>query len=271
MAEITQPSSFRIQDGTAGDTDQLVFVLDRQARMPGVQRLRAWAREALRPVPGERAVDIGSGTGEELQALGTLVGPRGAAIGVEPNPGLRAEATRRAADFGSAARFVDGEAYALPFEDSTVDIVRCERVFQHLDHPQRAAAEIARVLRSGGRAMVIDTDWATTIVHPGDPAVLDALARFALGRFPNPFAGRRIAGQLTAAGLEVTDRGSQALIQDASALEGLLPTMTTLAVTEGVITQAQRDQLHADLNAGAARGDFHFSVTMFAVLATKIT
>jgi hypothetical protein len=36
-----------------------------------------------------------------------------------------------------------------------------------------------------------------------------------------------------------------------------------------VLTETQLDQLRADLEAGVARGDFHFSVTMFGVLATK--
>jgi len=266
---MSQVPSFRVQNGVAGDAEQLALVLDRQATAPGVQRLRAWAREALRPLPGERVVDVGSGTGDELQALGTLVGPSGSAVGVEPNPGLRAEASRRAGESGSAARFVAGDAYALPFDESTVDVMRCERVFQHLDHPERAAAEIARVLRPGGRVALIDSDWGTAIMHPGDPAVIDAMARFLLDRYPNPYSGRRLAGQLSAAGLEITDRGSQALIQTPESFDAMMRTMTTLAVTAGAISEAQRDQLHADLEDGASRGDFHFSATMFGVLATK--
>ncbi|HEV2783127.1 MAG TPA: methyltransferase domain-containing protein, partial [Actinophytocola sp.] len=219
--------------------------------------------------PGERAADIGSGTGDELQALAAAVLPGGEAIGVEPNAGLRAEAARRATEAGSAATFVDGDAYALPFPDASVDVARCERVWQHLDHPERAAIEIARVLRSGGRVALIDTDWATAIIHPGDPEVLERLHRFWLSRFPNPLSGRRLTGQLTAAGLVVDDLGSQALIQDARAIDTIMTMSTDLALAEGVITEPERDNLVADLRAGASRGDFHFSVTMFGVLAHK--
>jgi SAM-dependent methyltransferase len=247
----------------------LITVLDIQAMMPGVRRLRAWAREVLAPKPGERAVDVGSGTGDELQLLAVAVGPSGEAIGVEPNPALLAESIKRAKESGSPARFVPGDAYELPIDESTVDMVRCERVWQHLDEPRRAAAEVARVLRPGGRALVIDTDWATTIMHPGAPEVVEAMRRMWLGRFPNPFSGRKLAGQLTAAGLRVDDIGSQALIQDPRAIDTMLATMTATATDQNFITDAQRDQLIADLRAGAASGDFHFSVTMFAVLASK--
>ncbi|MFL6144181.1 MAG: methyltransferase domain-containing protein [Labedaea sp.] len=90
---------------------------------------------------------------------------------------------RRSARAGSTARFVDGDVRALPFDDSTVDLVCCELVFQHLDDPDRVAAEIARMLRPGGRVMV--SDWST-MTRPGEAATVDAVRRFWLGRFPRP-------------------------------------------------------------------------------------
>jgi ubiquinone/menaquinone biosynthesis C-methylase UbiE len=262
---MSQPGNFRIQDGVEGDSSRLITVLDLMSAASGVVRLRAWARDALDVRPGERMVDIGCGIGDELIAFAELVGPQGEAIGIEPNPGIRAEAARRAETVGSIARFIDGEAYRLPFDDSTVDVVRCERVWQHIDEPARAAREITRVLRPGGRAVVIDTDWATVIVHPGDPAVVDAVRDYWVSRFANPFSGRHIRGHLAAAGLTFGDIASQALIMDHTAIADLTAQLTT-AVTDGALIETQLDQLRADLEAGIARGDFHFSVTMFGVL-----
>jgi ubiquinone/menaquinone biosynthesis C-methylase UbiE len=267
MSEVTQPVAFRVEDGAEQDFQQLITVLDMQAALAGVWRMRAWGLEVLDPRPGSCAIDIGSGTGSEVLAMADLVGPTGDAIGVEPNSGLRAEAARRAA--GSTARFVDGSAHSLPFADSTVDIVRCERVWQHLDQPALAAMEIARVLRPGGRALVIDTDWATAIAHPGDPSVVAAVHQFWMTRFANPTSGRRLPGLLTAAGLTIADQGSQALLQPPTALAGLVKMTITEATAANAISASHGDQLLADLQAGAALGDFHFSVTMFGVLAVK--
>lgn len=139
------------------DVQRQVAALDTQARVPGVANLRAWTLAALELRAGERALDVGTGTGEQVHALAEGVGARGNAVGVEPNAGLRAEAVRRAA--GTTATFVDGRAETLPFAADSVDAVTCERVFQHLPEPARAATEIARVLRPGGRAVVTDTDW----------------------------------------------------------------------------------------------------------------
>ncbi|SDD19537.1 methyltransferase domain-containing protein [Actinokineospora iranica] len=262
--------SFRSDRIDTTPIDPLVEVLDLQAGLPGIVRLRAWGRQALAAQPGERVLDVGSGTGTETQTLAAAVGPDGDAVGVEPNPAMREVAERRAAQAASSARFVHGEATDLPFPDDTFDAVRSERVFQHLAEPDRAAAEIARVVRPGGRVVLIDTDWATAIMHPGEPAVIRAITETMLANVANPYAGRRLAGWLTAAGLRVTDIGSQALLQGPEVIEGpMVAMLTDRALAAGAITAGQRERLIADLAEGARVGDFHMSVTMFAVLAHR--
>ncbi|MBJ8346133.1 methyltransferase domain-containing protein [Antrihabitans sp. YC2-6] len=270
MTEPSSPLSFRSDEIDEAALDQLVMVLDLQAALPGIQRLRAWAQAALAAAPGEHALDVGSGTGSEVAAFAAAVGPSGDAVGVDPNPGMRLVAERRAAESGAAARYVEGDAYALPFDDGTFDVVRSERVLQHLVDPERAIAEIVRVVKPGGRVMLIDSDWATSIVHPGDPEVIAAIADVMLSRTANPFSGRKLAGQLRVAGMVVDDIGSQALLQPPEFAAGpLIQMIAGEAITRGAITAEQRDRLVADLSEAGERGTFHSSVTMFAVLAHK--
>lgn len=250
--------------------DQLVDVRDLQAALPGIRSLRHWAHEALAPQPGEAALDIGSGTGSEVLTFAERVGADGIAIGVEPDPTMLSAAERRALQTGSSAKFVPGDAYGLPFGNDTFDVALCERVFQHLTAPARAVGEIARVLKPGGRVVIMDSDWGTAIVHPGDRKVVQQVIDTMISSTTNPFSGRKLAGQLTQAGLVVDDIGSHALIQDQRAGAGaLVARVADMAVVRGSITEQQRDQLVADLEAGAASGDIHLSVTIFAVLAHK--
>ncbi len=267
------PTSFRT-DHRPSDAEaelaSLALVLDLQAANPAVRRLRTWARDELAPRDGETAVDVGAGTGEEVQALASSVGPTGRAVGVEPHAGLREEAQRRAA--GTSATYVDGDARALPFEDGSVDVLRCERVWQHLTEAQEAADEVARVLAPGGRAAVLDTDWSTMVGRVGDPEVQRRLNESSWRRMANPFAGRHLRTQLQRAGLAVRpDIGSSALVlpDEVMSKPMMLDMNLRLSVEEGVVTPEEAEAYREAIVEAAGRGEGFMAVTMFAVVADK--
>ena len=198
-----------------------------------------------------------------------MVGPKGA-FGVEPNPSIRAEAEKRATALNVSVQFDAGGAYELPYPDSSFDCVRSERVLQHLDHPERAAAEMVRVLRPRGRLAVIDTDWGTAIIHPSDSDLIARGAAAMLSRFANPLSGRRLRGLLVNAGLPISDEVAATWIQDQDA--AARPPTTFFgaeAVQAGTLTQEQSDALQRGFVEAGQRGEFHLSLTMYGVAAVK--
>ena len=250
----------------------LVMVLDEQATAPAVRRLRDWTLAALAARTGELAVDVGSGTGEDVQAFAGAVGREGRAVGVEPHAGLRSVAVRRAADAGSSAAFVDGDALALPFEDRSVDVLRCERVWQHLEDPAAAAREVARVLAPGGRAAIVDSDWATLLQSHGDPDVLRRLHENTWARMANPFSGRQVRRLLVEAGLTVdADVGSAALIFRTESIGrlGMLQQNVRAAVEAGAVSEAEAEEHLTEVVAAAEAGTLHASVTLLSFVARR--
>jgi arsenite methyltransferase len=105
----------------------------------------------------ETVLDIGCGAGMDLLLAAKKVGPTGKAIGVDMTPSMieRARAGAKAAGL-SHVEVRQGDAEALPVDDSSIDAVISNGVLNLTPDKARAFGEIARVLRPGGRLLLAD-------------------------------------------------------------------------------------------------------------------
>ena len=117
----------------------------------------AWDRILELVLPrhsGLEALDAGCGTGFlsfELAGRGHRV------TGVDFAPGMIAEARRKAAERSVSIRFEEADAEQLPFGPASFDLVISRHVLWTLPHPEAAIDEWKRVLRPGGRLVVVDS------------------------------------------------------------------------------------------------------------------
>jgi SAM-dependent methyltransferase len=114
--------------------------------------------ELVAPRPGERVVDIGAG-----MCPGSVLAARHGAevVAVEPTPFMRL--VSRIRRLGQRARrritVVDGAAERVPMGDATVDALWAVNTMHHWMDADRAIAEMARILRPGGRVVLVDEDF----------------------------------------------------------------------------------------------------------------
>ena len=102
-------------------------------------------------------VDVGSGGGIDSLIAGRMVGPEGRVIGVDMTPAMLERARRAAAESGlTHVEFREGLMEELPVEDGRADVVISNGVLNLTPDKGRALAEMARVLRPGGRLQIGD-------------------------------------------------------------------------------------------------------------------
>ena len=118
------------------------------ARFAGIGNPHAIAR-----VPtGATVLDIGCGAGMDLLLAAIHVGPSGRAIGVDMTEAMCASATAGAAQARlSNVEVREGDATHLPVKSHTIDVVISNGVINLVPQKDQAIAEIARVLKPGGR------------------------------------------------------------------------------------------------------------------------
>ncbi len=120
---------------------------------------RGWRRAAVRlsgAVPGDRVLDCATGTGDLALAFKRAVGPTGEVVGTDFCEEMLAPAPAKARRAGLEVRFEVADALALPYADRSFDVASIAFGIRNVDDPVRCLREMARVVRPGGRVVVLE-------------------------------------------------------------------------------------------------------------------
>ena len=172
------------------DSDYFIDYLETLNSLDTIQSLKKHSYKLMEIKQGNHILDIGCGTGKDAIELAKIVGMSGKIVGIDNSNALISEAKNKAKNMNLPINFKLMNANSLKFPDNTFDACRAERIFQHLDNPQYALAEMIRVSRLGGCIVVIDPDWETLVIDAPNTDLTRRILKFKGPR--NKWCGRQL-------------------------------------------------------------------------------
>jgi SAM-dependent methyltransferase len=237
---------------------------------PEVVEQRARVLELLALRRGERVADLGCGPGLLAQEIAAQVGENGAVECLDFSSSMVALAQRRCASLACVS-VRSGEVSALPYGTGGFDAAVCTQVYEYVPDLAPALRELHRVLRPGGRALVVDTDWESCVWDSSDPARMRHVIDLWDTHCPRPRLPRALAAMLDSAGFRDVQVGVIALINARYSPDTYSYAMIDV-IAEYVTNLLDADEARAwahDLHARGRDGRYFFSLNRYAFTCRK--
>ncbi|MEV6907260.1 methyltransferase domain-containing protein [Amycolatopsis sp. NPDC051071] len=244
------------------ETDSLVALLDRVENLPEAAALRARSYDLLELRPGALAADVGCGAGRAVAEMAE----RGAkAVGVDLSEDMIDVSRRR----WPRLEFRVASANELPFADGEIGGYRADKVLHDLDDPATALGEAHRVLKPGGRIVLLGQDWDTLVIDSDTPAVTRAVVHARADSVPSPRAARQYGNLLRDAGFtEINIEAYTGVFTDDTMLPALSG-ITDAACAAGAISRDQADHWVAEQTERARDGRMFVAIPLFVASAQR--
>lgn len=239
---------------------------------PDVVAQRAATLTELALTPGEHVLDLGCGPGLLAAGMAQAAGPSGHVTGLDLSEPMLMVARNRCQPFGHRISLVRGDGTALPFRAASFDAAVSTQVLEYIPAVDTALAELHRVVRPGGRILLLDTDWGSVVWHSSDPERMRTILAAWMRRFADPYLPRTLASRLQAAGFEIIGRDVLVILNPEHDPD-------TYSVTNGQIMagfvegqgvpSALVEAWMADLRQLGERGEYFFSLNRYLFTARR--
>ena len=231
---------------------------------------------------GMSILDCGCGPGPITVGLAEAVSP-GRAVGIDLEPTMIDQSRRLASERGvQNVDFRVANIYELPFEDGEFDVVFSSAVTEHLSDPVRALKEMRRVVKPGGMAAIIKTDWSFPFIVPECPEFSRFFELFEGGfnRIGGSLnRGRFLRSYMMEAGFEIIEFEARmsntfGAEQATSAVESYITWIDNIplfreSVELGVTTDAELDSIRMGMREWATHPDAYIATAGARSLGRK--
>jgi arsenite methyltransferase len=246
--------------------------LNRTYTAPEIALQRTRTLDALKLNKGERVLDIGCGTGFLSYEIAERVGENGNVIAFDLKQEMIDATAERCAELDQVKEFL-GDVTAISQESSSFDAITCAQVLLYVSEIDTALNEIHRVLKPGGRAAILETDWQGLVIASEFPELSRTIVDAWDATVPSPNLPTRLGKLLLDHGFHSIEVQAIPLLNATYAENSFsassLNWLSKNAYKKGVITKDQGMLWVEDLLSRAKNGNYFFCLNRFLFVGYK--
>lgn len=239
---------------------------------PDVVQQRKIVLSALNLRPGERILDIGSGPGLLVEDMATVIGSDGSICGVDVSGAMVALSQKRCSHLPQV-ELREGDATVLPYGDNEFDAVVSTQVYEYIADVETCLKELYRVVKPGGRALVLCTDWDTLVWNTENRERMQHILTTFEAHCADPRLPRKIAPKLRDAGFELIKHDVYTILNpeydENTYSHGAIDFIASYVSGKNGVTSEKTKTWANELRAKGQAGDYFFSISRYIFVVSK--
>jgi len=260
-----------IKETKEGIVTDLTY-LKRASLVDQIKEIKLHTFDIMEISDGQKILDMGCGTGDDALAISKMVGKSGKIVGIDVNSEAIQTAQGKVSPENSNIEFICQSGEELKFKDNYFDSCRSDRVFQHLKNNSRALSEMVRVTKPGGKIVIMDPDWGTSMINSSNKKVTRTILNTLTDSMQNGWMGRNLFTLFKKQNLK--NVAAEPIVFNSYDFKTakylfMLDNMIEKATTNNEITEGEAKEWLQELEEKDKQGLFYAGMVGFIVTGTK--
>jgi ubiquinone/menaquinone biosynthesis C-methylase UbiE len=239
---------------------------------PDVIKQRQIILSSLNLKPGERILDIGSGPGLLIQDMATVIGQKGSICGIEISEPF-IELSKKRCSHLSQVEIQNGDATSIPYGNDEFDVAVSIQVYEYIDDVDKCLIELYRILKPGGRALIMCTDWDTLIWNTENQERMQRILTTFETHCAEPRLPRKISPKLRDSGFNLIKHGVYTMLNpdydDNTYSHGIIDFIVSYVSGKNGIKPKEAKSWADELREKGQHGGYFFSICRYFFVVSK--
>ena len=239
---------------------------------PDVIKQREIVISTLNLQPNNKILDIGSGPGLLIEDMAKIVDQRGSICGIEISAPFVVLSKKRCS-YLSHVEIHEGDATSIPYDNEEFDVTVSIQVYEYINNVDTCLKELFRILKAGGRATIVCTDWDTLIWNTTNKDRMQKILTTFETHCADPRLPRKIVPKLRNAGFVINNLDVYTIVNpeydENTYSHGIIDFIVSYVSGKNGITPEEAKSWANELRQQGDKNTYFFSINRYIFVVTK--